>query len=229
MIFIVRHGESQANLAGIAQGSGLKSDLTELGKLQAKQTGELFKLKNINFSKIYSSTASRAMETADIIANEINFDIKEIKRDPLLIEEDSGRATGTTQQERLDMEHKLFTKEFLDEKNSLTKLLSNPFDVAINFERLKKSFNHYKQCFGAETQTEEYKRVDSFFNCLGQSPNENILIVSHNGFISSIISRLCGLEVEVSEFLKPGQKNCHITILTHKYKVLLLRYNMHLK
>jgi broad specificity phosphatase PhoE len=227
MLFIIRHGESEANAAGIAQGSGLKSDLTELGKLQAKQTGEL--LKTLKFDRFYSSTVSRAIETADIIASEIKFNINGIKRDPLLNEADAGSVTGTTATQRTEMEKKIFSKEFLDEKASLEKLMKSPFDMAANFVRFTKSFEQYKKGFGAETQQEEYTRVDKFFSSLNHKPNENILIVSHNGFINSILSRICGLEVTVSEFLKPGQKNCHISIITHDRKILLLRCNQHLK
>jgi probable phosphoglycerate mutase len=229
MIFLVRHGESEANAAGVAQGSGLKSDLTEKGRSQAKQTGEFFKLKHIKFDKVYSSTSSRAVETADIIASELKYDIKEIKRDPLLNEGDSGNATGTTAEQRVEMEKKLFTKEFLDEKTKLEKLQRDPFDIAVNFERFQTSFTHYKKGFGGETQQQENERVDKFFSALNHKSGENILIVSHNGFISSILARLCGLEVIVSEFLKPGHKNCHISIITRDRKILLLRYNQHLK
>ncbi len=64
-LYIVRHGETDANLNHIIQGQ-TDSSLNETGKQQAKNISE--KLKYIKFDNIFSSDLSRAVETSEIIA-----------------------------------------------------------------------------------------------------------------------------------------------------------------
>jgi alpha-ribazole phosphatase/probable phosphoglycerate mutase len=69
-IYIVRHGESEANVLG-AKGIDFKSSLeygsklTEKGRTQAKVLAEKFK--NIKFDAIFSSDYTRTQETAAIL------------------------------------------------------------------------------------------------------------------------------------------------------------------
>lgn len=72
-IYIVRHGESKHNKAGIWQGL-LDGELSEKGIEQAKKLSN--KLENKNFDAIYSSKLKRAMKTADIIAEKHNLKVK---------------------------------------------------------------------------------------------------------------------------------------------------------
>lgn len=74
-VFIVRHGESEANLKNIF---GTDSPLTENGKEQASMLASRLRLENID--AIISSPMTRALATAKIIA-------KFHPRTPFLIEE----------------------------------------------------------------------------------------------------------------------------------------------
>lgn len=60
-IYIIRHGQTDFNLQGIVQGSGVDSSLNETGKAQAQAFYEAFK--NVSFDKVYTSTLRRTMET----------------------------------------------------------------------------------------------------------------------------------------------------------------------
>lgn len=66
-IYIVRHGETDANLTHTIQGQS-NSALNSKGKIQAKQISR--KLKKITFDNIFSSDLLRAKQTADILALE---------------------------------------------------------------------------------------------------------------------------------------------------------------
>jgi len=66
-LYIVRHGQTEWNLAGKFQGSQ-DSPLTELGKQQARQLGE--RLKGVTWDGIYASPQKRAHETAKLICPE---------------------------------------------------------------------------------------------------------------------------------------------------------------
>jgi probable phosphoglycerate mutase len=60
-IYIVRHGQTDYNLKGIVQGSGVNASLNENGKKQAQQLFEAYK--HIPFDCIYTSALSRTQET----------------------------------------------------------------------------------------------------------------------------------------------------------------------
>lgn len=90
MIYFVRHGETDYNVKGIAQGQ-LDIPLNSKGREDAKTLSEL--LKNYNFDIIYSSPLSRAKETAEIINSKHNV---EIKYDDRLKEFFAGKRQGTT-------------------------------------------------------------------------------------------------------------------------------------
>lgn len=60
-LFLIRHGETDANKDGIVQG-WLDTDLKERGKLQAREAAEQF---DENIDAIYSSDLKRATQTAE--------------------------------------------------------------------------------------------------------------------------------------------------------------------
>jgi len=66
-LFLIRHGETQANLEQRYQGQG-NSALSELGIREAKDLAAA--LKSEAFSAVYSSDLVRSLETAKIIARE---------------------------------------------------------------------------------------------------------------------------------------------------------------
>jgi broad specificity phosphatase PhoE len=60
-IYIVRHGQTDFNLKGIVQGSGVDSELNDYGRLQAKLFFETYK--EVAFDKIYTSALKRTQQT----------------------------------------------------------------------------------------------------------------------------------------------------------------------
>lgn len=60
-LYIIRHGETDLNKAGIVQGRGMDTNLNETGRKQ----GEAFyrAYKNISFDKIYTSVLKRTHQT----------------------------------------------------------------------------------------------------------------------------------------------------------------------
>jgi broad specificity phosphatase PhoE len=88
-IYMVRHGQSADNEAGIF-GGRKDSGLTELGRKQARKVAE--KLLNDDIGIIYSSPLRRAFDTARIIADRIG--IKNVVADEKLMERDFGILSG---------------------------------------------------------------------------------------------------------------------------------------
>ena len=92
-LFLMRHGETLANIEQVYQGQG-DSPLSELGASEAKELAAT--LKKERFSAVYSSTLSRSYETASIIAEPHKVKAQKI---PGLIERYYGAWEGMTFEE----------------------------------------------------------------------------------------------------------------------------------
>ena len=64
MIYIIRHGKTEMNKAGLLQGRSDYS-LNEEGVLQAKEACE--RLRGVHFDHVFTSPLSRAVQTAEIV------------------------------------------------------------------------------------------------------------------------------------------------------------------
>lgn len=96
-IYIIRHGQTDFNLRGIVQGSGVNSSINEKGRLQAQAFFEAYK--HIPFDKIYTSVLKRTTESVQPFIdlgipfvqmeglNEISWGKKEGQ--PITLEEDA--------------------------------------------------------------------------------------------------------------------------------------------
>jgi uncharacterized phosphatase len=94
VICLVRHGETDWNVAGRLQG---REDipLNAHGRAQARLTGR--RLAADEWDLLVSSPLRRAWETAEIIGEAIG--IRQIVPEPALVERDYGRASGLTNAE----------------------------------------------------------------------------------------------------------------------------------
>ncbi len=88
MIYLIRHGETDLNRAQVLQG---RSDcpLNDRGILQAREAARYLRERGVVFSRVFSSPLVRAVQTARIIAPELEPEI-----DPRLIEMDYGPYEG---------------------------------------------------------------------------------------------------------------------------------------
>ena len=60
-IYIVRHGQTDYNLKGIVQGSGIDAPINDTGKIQAKKFYEAYK--QVNFDKVYITELQRTAQS----------------------------------------------------------------------------------------------------------------------------------------------------------------------
>ena len=90
-LFLVRHGQTTANVAGLIYGQ-LDYPLTDLGREQALSIRPI--LGKFEFDRVYSSNLSRAIETQQIAVPGV-----EGIRTPLLREFEVGKLTGLTYEE----------------------------------------------------------------------------------------------------------------------------------
>ncbi|QDK80785.1 histidine phosphatase family protein [Spirosoma sp. KCTC 42546] len=62
-IYLIRHGETDYNRRGIVQGSGVDSDLNEMGQAQAQAFFQAYQ--HVPFTKIYISGLKRTYQTVE--------------------------------------------------------------------------------------------------------------------------------------------------------------------
>jgi broad specificity phosphatase PhoE len=62
-IFLVRHGQTEYNLQGIVQGSGIDASLNDKGRSQAREFYEAYK--HEPFDRLYTSALKRSKESVD--------------------------------------------------------------------------------------------------------------------------------------------------------------------
>lgn len=94
-ITLLRHGESVGNAESRWQGQA-DFPLTDKGREQARALATRWMREKLQFDYVISSPLSRARETAEIIASELNL---KVEHDPLWLERDNGEFSGLTAQE----------------------------------------------------------------------------------------------------------------------------------
>jgi broad specificity phosphatase PhoE len=92
-LLLIRHGESTANADGRLQGH-LDIPLSDRGRRESDLLAE--RLSRLTIDALYTSTLSRARETAETVANRLGLDVVER---PALMERDVGELAGLTRDE----------------------------------------------------------------------------------------------------------------------------------
>ena len=90
--FVMRHGEAENNAQNIYSSDQTKHHLTEKGRAQVMKTVQI--LKNKKITKIISSPFLRTKETAEIVAEQINFPKDKIIYDDRIRELEFGDFSG---------------------------------------------------------------------------------------------------------------------------------------
>ncbi len=70
-IYLIRHGETDFNRLGMVQGSGIDTDLNDLGRKQANAFFEAFK--HIPFDNVYTSALKRTHQSVHQFVTELNI------------------------------------------------------------------------------------------------------------------------------------------------------------
>jgi len=99
-LYFVRHGLSQMNVNGLFAGH-TDTSLTDRGRVQAVEAGK--HAKGLDIGLIVSSPATRAHETAEIIAAEIGYPTDKIQTSDLLLERNFGIMEGKAYEPNLNI------------------------------------------------------------------------------------------------------------------------------
>ena len=162
---VVRHGETEWNIEDRCQGHK-DSPLTENGIKQAESIA--LRLAGYNLSAIYTSDLGRAIQTAEIISESSNLNIKPDLR---LRERNMGILQGLTDSEMV--------KSYPDVCSNLKKL--DPDYIVPNGDSIRHSFNKNIECLN------EIARLH---------PENSVLIVTHGGVLSGFFKYVVGLPLD---------------------------------
>jgi probable phosphoglycerate mutase len=183
-IIAVRHGETEWNKIEKQQGH-LNSNLTELGKLQAKAIGD--GLHKIKFDKFYTSDLGRAIETSEIISDLIKVDFI---TDMRLRERNLGRLQGLTKNEyknKYPEDWMLFIR-------------NDPDYILPDGESIK------QRCERAINCIEELA---------SQNMNSTVLIVSHGGILMSMVYKALKLPLNQKRTFSLYNGSINIFSISH--------------
>ena len=181
-IFLIRHGETNWNKEGRFQGQ-IDIPLNNNGKEQARRTHNY--LKEINFTKAFSSSMSRPFETAQIILQKKqNLEITKIES---LKEISHGLWEG-----KLEKEIKSEWPTLLKNWHETPEKVVMPRGESIKdvFERSIKAFKEI---------------------CLSQNDNDITLVVAHDAVNKTLICDILGLDYSNIWMIKQG--NGGITVM----------------
>lgn len=195
-LILLRHGESQWNLENKFTG-WTDVSLTKKGEEEAKQAGQRIIQEGITIHSVYTSLLIRAIETANIVCNEINFEHSRISYEWRLNERHYGALQGLNKSETAtkygEKQVKIWRRSYdipppkIDENDDRhpknNKKFSNINNSLPNGESLKNVIERLEPFW------EEY-----FSNII--KSNKNHLIVAHSNSLRAIIKILDNLSSE---------------------------------
>lgn len=182
-VFLVRHGESQANAEGRLQGS-LDFPLSERGRAQAAQLARWLTKNGVGWDYAFSSPLLRASQTAEILSRECggpaavaDVDLHEIR---------AGRLEGMTRDD-MQEKHPEWLQRGVTELGDFSTFGGESYDdVQVRAERL------------VERWVREYRAAEA-----------RLLVVAHGGINFQLLKRLICLPVPRVAIVRMG--NCSVT------------------
>lgn len=196
-VILVRHGQSSYNALGLYQGSSDESVLTEVGRSDARKTGNF--LKGLAFDAIYSSSLKRAHETAKEILGVIAPDV-----DPeTIVVTDKLRETDMAAWEGLAFQ---YVRETFPEEYRTWKQRPHEFCMEIPPNLTQRSQRYIYPALDL------YERVQQFWQeVLPRYVGKTLLVVTHGGTNRALISTALGITPERYHCIQ--QSNCGISVL----------------
>ena len=189
-LILLRHGESEWNLINKFTG-WTDVDLTSNGIEEAKFSGQQILQENIVINTLYTSLLLRAVQTAEIVADVINFDKKNIQYDWRLNERHYGSLQGLNKSET--------AAKYGEDQVHIWRRSYDipPPPLSDNDERHPRFNKKFENINGALPSSESLKdvinRLEPFWNQYVINIKENSgnhLIVAHSNSLRAIVKIL---------------------------------------
>ena len=190
-LILLRHGQSQWNLEN--RFTGWKDvNLTDQGIQEAKFAANQINQEGIHVSSIYTSKLLRAIRTAKIVCNEINFPLESIHYDWRLNERHYGALQGLNKSEtaaKYGEEQVLIWRRSFDIPPPL---LKEDDERHPKFDKVFKEIDRSDLPSG-ESLNNVIKRLEPFWNTYKnflKQNHGNHLIVAHSNSLRAIVKIL---------------------------------------
>jgi len=204
---LIRHGQAVHNVSETYAHDTASSKLTDLGREQAKLTGEYLKKFGLNPSLLVTSTMIRTIETAAIIRDVVSFKCPE--ENLKLFDEFDKDISHEQAMEGMKMIEEFSEKYKKDPIAYFTK-------AAALEDEMDKKYKVSKQHTGKERAKTTAKQIAFMKGLKGYV----ILMALHGGVIAYLVADILKIPYE-SEYVGIGKKkrgNCSITIFDYDKK-----------
>jgi len=177
-LYLIRHGRQESALCNV------NVPLVKEGREQAELCGK--RLKKYHIQRLYSSNLIRAVETAQIINEQLKVPYETYEN---LAEMDFGELTGLTDTEICER-----FSDFVKERNSVTNDVPFPGGES-----------------GRDVFDRAYPIIMDIVGKAEKENTENIAIVTHGGLIRSVLAGFLGCGFENKLLFARDLENCSIT------------------
>ena len=190
-LILVRHGQSLWNREKRFTGWA-DIDLTEKGKIEAKDAGNLIKKLNIDFDLFFTSVQKRAVNTLNIIIKILGKENLKIEKAWQLNERHYGNLTGLNKDEMTkkhgEKQVHIWRRSFDISPPPMD--LSNPFNIIKSKNYYNIPFDKIPDC---ESLKDTFERVVPFYE-KNIEPSvlskKNILIVAHGNSLRALCKKI---------------------------------------
>jgi 2,3-bisphosphoglycerate-dependent phosphoglycerate mutase len=223
-LILTRHGQSIWNAENRFTG-WVDVDLSEAGILEAKRSGQLLKILNINIDKSYTSFLKRAIKTLEIILQENNLKL-DLNTSWEINERHYGSLTGLNKQET---KKKIGEDQFKKYRRSWDvappPMLKNDKNQYL-FSKLNVNIPKSKVPF-TESLKDTYHRVIPFYEKKIKPDlqnNKNILISAHGNSLRALCKKLFDISDQKINDLEIPTGNPLIVDFDKNLKVIGVNY-----
>jgi broad specificity phosphatase PhoE len=204
-IYFIRHGQTDCNKYDDGICYVEDEPLNKKGKKQAKKTGKYLKDFRINdtpFDCILTSPRARAKQTANIIADEIDYKTPEGISEVMKVDEIKEIGRG-------DM-HEYYEAEY-----KILKTIKDPIEYWKTEKELHKTIQEKYNLKNMDDIRDIEKRLNDFISRIKSMKEKKIIVVSHYGFLfTALLPKLFNIPSEsIQHFTgeSPNDDNCAIS------------------
>lgn len=204
-LVLVRHGQSTWNLENLFTG-WVDVDLTELGRKEARDAGDLLKAQGYQFDLAFTSVLKRAIRTLWIVLDQMDLMWLPVERSWSLNERHYGALQGLNKQQTVE-------KHGADQ----VKIWRRSYDIpppplSLDDPRHPRFDRRYaaikpEDLPATESLKETLARVQPYWETRlapALRANKNVLIVAHGNSLRALVKMLDGMsDAEIVEFNIP--------------------------
>jgi broad specificity phosphatase PhoE len=223
--YFIRHGQTNCNKYDDGKCYLDDEPLNKKGKAQANKTGlylKEFRIKDKPFDCIISSSRSRAFQTANIIADQINF--KTLDGNSEVLKDEDIKELG-----------KGYINDYYKIQDKIVKKIKDPIETWITEENIDSIIEKEYNLENMDKIKDVDERVSRFIQKLKSMKENKVIIVSHYGFLfTELIPTLFNIPSQSIQHYTEKEDNCAICYVQYdevndKFKMIMSPSTEHLK